>query len=66
MRDIIARNIIRKRKRLGITQEELADMAEINVTYLGYIENAKHNISIKKLQQLAAALDVSVTELITE
>ncbi|NJL13691.1 MAG: helix-turn-helix domain-containing protein [Microscillaceae bacterium] len=61
---IIAGNVIKHRKQLGLTQEELAYKAEIDRTYIGYIENAKQNISIEKLCEIAKALKVDVADLL--
>lgn len=63
---IIGKNVARIRKEKKLSQEELAYRAEIDRTYIGYIENAKYNVTITKLQQIAEALDVSVSELINE
>lgn len=63
---IIARNIVRLRKEKNITQDELAHRAGVDRTYMGYIENAKFNLTIGKLVQIAEALDTVIDELITE
>lgn len=63
---IIARNIVRLRREKNITQDELAHRAGIDRTYMGYIENAKFNLTIGKLVQIADALETVVDELITE
>lgn len=61
---VIARNVVKYRKQLGLTQEELAYKAEIDRTYIGYIENAKQNISTEKLCAIAKALKVDVSDLL--
>ena len=63
---IIAKNIVRLRKEKAMTQDELAHLAGVDRTYMGYIENAKFNLTIGKLVQIAEALDTVVDELITE
>ena len=60
---IIAANVIKYRKQLGLTQDDLAFKANIDRTYIGYIENAKQNLSIEKLCAIAKALKVDVAEL---
>ncbi|MBC6427205.1 MAG: helix-turn-helix domain-containing protein [Ekhidna sp.] len=52
------------RKQLGYTQEELAFKADIDRTYIGYIENAKQNISTEKLCSIAQALKIDVADLL--
>lgn len=61
---IIAKNIIKYRKELSLTQEELAFKADIDRTYVGYIENAKQNITLEVLCSIAKALKVSISNLI--
>lgn len=62
--DIIAKNVVFLRKRLGLSQQALADKAEMDRTYIGYIENAKFNITIEKAAVLAHALAVTLFDLL--
>ncbi|MGB4848246.1 MAG: helix-turn-helix domain-containing protein [Saprospiraceae bacterium] len=61
---IIASNVIKYRKLLGYTQEDLAFKANIDRTYIGYIENAKQNISTEKLCSIAQAFHINVSDLL--
>lgn len=61
---LIASNIIYYRRKLKMTQDELAYKAGIDRTYVGYIENAKHNLTIGKLSEIADALGVSFEDLL--
>ncbi len=61
---VLAGNVVKYRRQLGFTQEDLAYKAEIDRTYIGYIENAKQNISIEKLCAIAKALKVDVSDLL--
>lgn len=63
---IIGENVLRIRREKKLSQEKLAYLADIDRTYIGYIENAKYNVTVTKLQQIADALEVSVTELTSE
>jgi transcriptional regulator with XRE-family HTH domain len=62
--EIIAQNIVSQRKEKNLTQEELAHLAEIDRTYIGYIENSKHNITLGMLIKIATALDLEVFDLL--
>ena len=62
--NIIAQNIQTIRKEKGMTQEDLAFKAEIDRTYIGYIENSKHNITLGMLIKIASALDLEVFDLL--
>ncbi|MDX2049238.1 MAG: helix-turn-helix domain-containing protein [Chitinophagaceae bacterium] len=66
LQKIVGRNIARMRKEKKMSQEALANLADIDRTYIGYIENGKYNVTISKLQQIAEALEVSLNELINE
>jgi transcriptional regulator with XRE-family HTH domain len=59
----ISQNIVGLRKKLGMTQDELAFKAGIDRTYMGYIENAKHNITLGMLIKIASALETSIQDL---
>ena len=63
---IIGKNIARIRKEKKLSQNQLAYLADIDRTYIGYIENAKYNVTLIKLQQIAEALDVSINELVND
>lgn len=62
---IIASNIVAHRKEKNISQEQLAHDAKIDRSYMGYIENAKHNITIGKLETIARALETTIINLLT-
>lgn len=58
------RRLHRTRKKMGMTQEELADKANLSVTFIGLLEVGKRRGSIKSLQRIASALKVKVKDLI--
>jgi transcriptional regulator with XRE-family HTH domain len=64
--DIIATNIMRLRKSLGVTQLVLSEKSGITQGMLSDIENSRSNPSIKTLEKLAQALNVSVLELMKD
>jgi transcriptional regulator with XRE-family HTH domain len=47
----------------GLSQERLAELAQMHRTYLGGIETARRNLSFKNLFRLARALGVSLADL---
>ncbi|VTR31771.1 HTH-type transcriptional regulator sinR [Actinobacillus pleuropneumoniae] len=53
------------RKLRGLSQEALAEKAGFNISYIGFIERAERNVSMKNLAKIASALDVGVYELFT-
>ena len=53
-----------QRKAMGITQEELADLAGIDRTYASQLERAIANPSLTVLCRVADALGVNLIELL--
>lgn len=62
--ETIAVNIFTARKEKGITQEELAFKAGIDRTYIGYVENSKHNVTLGMLIKIADALELELIDLL--
>lgn len=50
------------RQHRGITQEELAEKADVHHTYIGQVERGEKNITIVTLEKILSALDISFTE----
>ncbi len=53
-----------KRKSLGISQDKMALLAEIDRSYAGRIERGEVNITLEKAYQLAEVLGCDVRELL--
>ena len=62
----IASVVKNRRAILGISQEELAHLAEIDRTYASQIERAIANPSLQVLCNLAEALQISLSQLLGE
>ena len=54
------------RKAKGLSQEKLANLAEIDRTYLPSIEKGERNISITIIEKLANALDIAIKDFFDE
>jgi transcriptional regulator with XRE-family HTH domain len=52
-----------RRTRLGVSQEEFADMCEMDRTYIGGIERGKRNLSLVNIEKIALTLKISLSEL---
>jgi transcriptional regulator with XRE-family HTH domain len=61
---IVAVNVKAKRLRLGLSQEELADICSYHRTYIGSVERAERNITLSTLEAIATALGASPQELL--
>ena len=60
----IGAKIREERKRVGLTQEALAEKAELSLSQVGYIERGEVKPSIDSLVRLASALDVTPSSLL--
>jgi transcriptional regulator with XRE-family HTH domain len=65
-RAILGRNVHRLRRQRGMTQEELAFEAEIDLTYMGGIERGKRNPSLLVMARIAKALSVPLPMLLRD
>lgn len=63
--DSLSENIKSKRKKLGISQEELAHRCGLHRTYVGAVERGERNVTLSSLEALAAALETSSSDLIS-
>lgn len=66
VRAILARNIKAARKRLNLSQEELADRAEIDRTYISGIERQVRNPTLTIVAKFAQALETTTADLLTD
>lgn len=57
--DAVGQRIRELRNNIGLSQEKLALKAEIDRTYLAGVEQGKRNLSIKSLEKILKALDIS-------
>jgi transcriptional regulator with XRE-family HTH domain len=53
-----------RRRRLGVSQEEFADMCGLDRTYVGGIERGERNVSLVNIERLAKSLQVSLSDLL--
>jgi len=54
------------RKLKGLSQEQLAEKANLHRTYIGMIERAEKNITLLNIEKIANALDLKITDLINQ
>lgn len=59
----VGRKIREYRIKLGLTQEELADKAEIHYSFLGHIERGTKKASLDTINKIANALDIQIDRL---
>lgn len=61
----IGQRIIERRKKLGLTQEALAEKGEMTTQFVSYAEAGKRAMRPENLKKLAEALGVSADYLLT-
>ena len=54
------------RSRLGISQEELAERAQLHRTYISDVERGARNVSLTSIDRLARALEVPISTLVAD
>lgn len=64
VRAILARNIKEARKRMNLSQEDLAERAQIDRTYVSGIERQVRNPTITVVAKFAEALGTTTADLL--
>jgi transcriptional regulator with XRE-family HTH domain len=65
VRERVGLNLQRLRRERGLSQEELADRANIHQTYLSGVERGKRNPTVTVLQRIAEALGADIEDLVS-
>ena len=61
---VFGENVRHYRRNLNISQEELADRADLHRTYIGMIERAEKNITLLNMEKIANALKIKIEDLL--
>ncbi len=61
----IGKRIIDRRKKLGMTQETLAEKADVTTQFVSYAESGKRAMRPENLLKISKALEVSADYLLT-
>lgn len=62
--EIFGKRVRERRLSLGLSQEKLANLADVDRTYLPDIENGKRNVSLVVAEKIAKALNIPLKELL--
>ena len=61
----VGNRIMERRKKLGLTQERLAELSDVTTQFVSYAESGKRAMRPENLLKLSSALNVSVDYLLT-
>ena len=50
------------RKARNLSQEQLAELSGVHRTYIGMIERAEKNITLRNIERIAKALEVNIKD----
>jgi transcriptional regulator with XRE-family HTH domain len=64
VRKLFGKNLRERRLALGLSQEELAEHADLHRTYVGSAERGERNVSLENIVRLADALKVKPSDLL--
>ncbi|MER9444908.1 helix-turn-helix domain-containing protein [Mesorhizobium sp. M0340] len=64
MRKLVGKNFARLRAASGLTQEKVAELANVSQQYISDLERGKRNPTLETLSDLATALGVSHLDLV--
>ena len=65
VRERVGLNLQKLRRERGLSQEELADRANIHQTYLSGVERGKRNPTVTVLQRIADARGADIEDLVS-
>jgi transcriptional regulator with XRE-family HTH domain len=63
-RKIIGQNVYRLRMKVGMTQTQLADFADLSTRYIQKIEHGEANITVEVVEKLVAIFKCHLTDIV--
>lgn len=66
LRKIFSNNMRKYRVEQNLSQEELADKADVHRTYIGSVERGERNITIDMIEKICMALNLPIIDLFKE
>jgi transcriptional regulator with XRE-family HTH domain len=65
-RVVLGASIRKQRKRARLTQEKLAEIADLHPNYIGRVERGEEHVSLIALRRIAKAVGVRVRDLVVD
>ena len=66
IRSRFGKAVRKRREKLGVSQEEFADMCGLDRTYIGGIERGERNVSLVNIERLAKTFKIPLWQLFEE
>ena len=66
LRKFLGETIRAQREAAGLSQEKLAELADLSRNYIGEVERGETNVSVEALARIAKALHVRVRDLVAD
>jgi len=60
---LFGRRVRELRKELNLSQEEFADICDLDRTYISSLERGHRNVGLRNIEVIAKALDISLSQL---
>lgn len=64
LQHIVGRNLRTARRRMGLSQEGLAEMLDWHRTYVGSVERGERNLTLRTIERLCQSLDMDPLDLL--
>ncbi len=65
-RQILAANMRRRRAELNLSQEKLAELADLHRTYISSVERCQRNIGVDGIERISRSLKLRLADLFRE
>ncbi len=66
LREVFRKNVKSYRKKLHLTQEQLAELSDLSTNYIGDIERSNRKVTLDTIEKIAKGLNVEVAKLLVE
>lgn len=66
LNQIFAENVRDERIKKNLSQERLGELSDLHRTYIGGIERHERNVTLKNVEKIANALDISALLLLED
>ena len=61
--EMFGKRVRTRRKSLGLSQEQLAELCDLHPTYIGQLERGEKNASLETIMSVCRGLDITPSEL---